>query len=582
MDAPFCLFDDARPDSEAGALLFESPREVVVAERLGQVRPALERLRTALAEGNYAAGYLGYEAGHALDPALEASARQGDRPLLWFGLFDAPQRLSKADIEDLLSDREGRVASPVPRIAEAKYVAAVERVREALFAGDYYQANLTFQNDVAVGGSALGLYRALRSHGTGGWGGVLATESYELISVSPEQFFKVENGCLSAKPMKGTAPRGESPEIDRKLAKELAADEKQRAENLMIVDLLRNDMARVAVPGTVRVPKLFAVETYPTVHQMVSEIEAELAPGMTAVDAIEKLFPCGSVTGAPKIAAIKALRELEPEPRGAYTGSMGWMSPNGDAAFNVMIRTLERVAGSSQARLGLGSGLVVDSVPRHEWAECRLKGKFVEDAASEFDLIETMRYDPEEGIIALEAHLLRMKEAAAALGFAYDRHDARNELQAATFGKPDVSLVRLLASRTGAMAIEVRPLGDPPTEPVSVEVVPMEVEPGDFRLDYKTTDRAFYDDPRKTSEAHEVVFERADGTITEGSRSSVFVERDGTLVTPPRSAGLMPGVFRQGMIDEGKAVEGDVTRADLANGFFIGSSARGLLAARLV
>lgn len=581
MQAPFCLFDDARPDSEAGARLFERPGETIVAHAIEDVLPALARVRRALADGRHVAGYLAYEAGHALDPALEASARKSDGPLLWFGVFDQPRRLTGSEVTELLDGGEARLTSPRPRIEEEAYAEAAAKVREALFAGDYYQVNLTFQNALETAGHPLALYRALRGTGGGGWGGVIATGERDLVSVSPEQFFKIEDGILKTKPMKGTAPRGATPEEDRAIAEALAADAKQRAENLMIVDLLRNDMARVAVPGTVRVPKLFSVETYPTVHQMVSEIEAELAPGLGAVDAIEKLFPCGSVTGAPKIAAINALRALEPEPRGAYTGSMGWIAPDGDAAFNVMIRTLERVAGESQARLGLGSGLVVDSVARHEWAECRLKGKFVEDAASAFDLIETMRYDPEEGIVALEAHLLRMKEAAQALGFRYDRHDARNELQAATFGKRDVSLVRLLLSRSGAMAIEVRPLGEAPSEPVSVEIVPMTVEPGDFRLDHKTTDRAFYDAPREGSDAHEVVFERADGTITEGSRSSVFVEKDGTLITPPRSAGLMPGVFRQGLIDDGRAVEGNLSRADLAGGFFIGSSARGLIAAKL-
>lgn len=588
MQAPFCLFDDARPDSEAGALLFEAPDAIVSAENLDEVMPALAALRSALAQGQHVAGYLAYEAGHALDPALAGSARKGDGPLLWFGLFQAPRRLLAEEVVDLLARAgEARLTSPRPRIGEDDYVEAARKVREALFAGDYYQANLTFQNMLETGSRALGLYRALRGRGGGGWGGVIATGTRDLVSVSPEQFFKIEHGVLKARPMKGTAPRGRDREEDSALIEQLRADEKQRAENLMIVDLLRNDMARVAVPGTVRVPRLFSVETYPTVHQMVSQIEAEMAPGLDAVDAIEKLFPCGSVTGAPKIAAIKALRELEPEPRGAYTGSMGWIAPTendkcGDAAFNVMIRTLERVGGESQARLGLGSGLVVDSVARHEWAECRLKGKFVKDAASAFDLIETMRYDPEQGVVRLEAHLMRMKEAAEALGFAYDRHDARNELQAATFGKREDCLVRLVLSRTGAMAIEVRRLEELCEGPIDVGVVPMTLDPGDFRLAYKTSDRSFYDLPRLESGLFDVVFERADGLLTEGSRSNIFVEKDGQLVTPPRSRGLMPGVFRQTMLEEGRAVEGDLTRADLADGLFIGSSVRGLMPARLV
>ena len=581
MDAPFCLFDDASAGGE-DALLFAAPGRILVANALDEVVPVLAQVREALAKGHHVAGYLAYEAGHALDPALEDSVRKGDGPLAWFGLFEPPRRISKAELAGLIAQAgEARIAEPRPRIERHVYISAAKAVREALYAGDYYQANLTFQNDVAVGGHPLALYGLLRANGGGAWGGVISTGERDLVSLSPEQFFRIEKNCIEAKPMKGTAPRGGDEVEDRALAEALASDEKQRAENLMIVDLLRNDMARVSVAGSVKVPDLFRVESFPTVHQMVSRITADLSPRADAVEALLSLFPCGSVTGAPKIAAIEALGRLEKEPRGAYTGSMGWMAPGGDAAFNVMIRTLERVTGSPQARLGLGSGLVVDSIPAHEWDECCLKGKFVAAAASTFDLIETMRYDPHDGIVALEAHLLRMKEAAAELGFAYDRHDARNELQAATFGKRDVSLVRLLLSPSGAMAIEVRALGPAPSEPVDVEIVPLDIEPGDFRLAYKTTDRDFYDRPREASKAHEVVFERADGTITEGSRSSVFVKREGVLVTPPRSAGLMPGVFRQGLLDEGKAVEGNLTRADLAGGFFIGSSARGLLEARL-
>lgn len=580
--AAYCLFDDARPDGE-GAWLFERPSATLVAHAPDEVRGVLDRAREALSAGHHVAGYLAYEAGHALDPALAGSARQDGGPLAWFGLFDAPRRLTPDRlIEWLEVAGDARVSAPRPRIARRHYLAAAEAVRQGLFAGNFYQANLTFQNDLEVAGDARALYRLLRARSRAAWGGIVSTGERELVSLSPEQFFRIDGGRLSTKPMKGTAPRGRDVAEDRALAEQLAADPKQRAENLMIVDLLRNDMARVSVPGSVEVPRLFAVETFPTVHQMVSEIRSLLAPDRGAVDVIEHLFPCGSVTGAPKIAAIEALRDLEPEPRGAYTGSMGWMAPDGDAAFNVMIRTLERVAGSPHARLGLGSGLVVDSIPAHEWDECRLKGKFVADAACSFDLIETMGYDPNDGIVALEAHLTRMREAADALGFAYNRHDARNELQAATFAHRRPALVRLLLARSGAMAIEVRPLEAAPTEPVAVKLARLDVDPGDFRLAYKTTDRAFYDAPREAADTFDVVFERADGTITEGSRTSVFVERDGTLVTPPRSAGLMPGVLRQSLLDEGRAVEGRLTREDLADGFWIGNSARGLMRAVLV
>ena len=381
--------------------------------------------------------------------------------------------------------------------------------------------------------------------------------------------------------MKGTAPRRSDPNADLAEAEALAADEKQRAENLMIVDLMRNDLARVSVPGSVEVPELFAVETYPTVHQMVSRITSRLRLECDAVDVLKTIFPCGSVTGAPKVAAINALRRLEPEPRGAYTGSMGWIEPGGDAAFNVLIRTLEWHAGESRARLGLGSGLVVDSEPSNEWAECLLKGDFVRREAQDFDLIETMGFDPSEGIVELERHLDRMRNSAADLDFQFDRHAARNELQAATFGREQRAMVRLLLSRSGAMAIQLKPYEEPEQLPVRVAVRPLPVDPSDFRLRYKTTDRRFLDLARQQEGEYETLFVDPEGKLTEGTRTSIFVEREGKLLTPPLSRGLMPGILRATLIDEGRAEEAELTPADLEGGFFVGNIVRGLIPAKL-
>ncbi|MEN3972850.1 aminodeoxychorismate synthase component I [Sphingomicrobium sp. XHP0235] len=581
------LFDDARMPAEGEALLFDAPHETIVARSVTDVPASLDRLRGALAKGHHVAGYLAYEAGYALDPATADLERCGEGPLVCFGVFDAPTRVGRGSFLDAAGPAVWSAARPA--IDRADYLAAAATVREALFAGDYYQANLTFPARLHVGGDPLALYARLAARGGGGWGGVMVHADGALVSLSPEQFFKIEGGLLSTRPMKGTARRRRDDSADRREIERLRSDEKQRAENLMIVDLLRNDMARVSETGSVEVPELFAVETYPTVHQMVSRITSRLREGLDAVDVLEALFPCGSVTGAPKIAAMRALHDLEPHPRGAYTGSMGWIAPPGkdgagDAAFNVLIRTIEIVAGRPQAVLGLGSGLVVDSVPSDEWDECLLKGVFVNGAANEFDLIETMGYDPMEGVVELERHLLRLKETAADLGFAFDRHDARNELQAATFGHREEAMMRLLASKTGAIAIEIRPKDAPPTEPVSVQVKPLPVDPGDMRLRYKTSARSFYDAAREPDVAFETLFVDPDGFLTEGSFTNLFVEQDGMLVTPPLSRGLLPGVLRQKLIDEGKAIEGDVRVEDLRNAskFCIGNSARGLMKARLV
>jgi para-aminobenzoate synthetase/4-amino-4-deoxychorismate lyase len=583
------LFDDARGRDGArrgGAALrlYAKPRETVVARALDQVGPALDRIREAVAGGAHAAGYLAYEAGHALDPKLAESARQAAGPLLAFGLFDG---FSTPDLGDLLPAPDGAfVGPPRPRITRAAYEAAAAAVREHLFAGDYYQANLTFGCDVAVAGDPLALYARLRRSSAAGWGGVLDDGERTLVSLSPEQFFTIRERVIEAKPMKGTAPRRADPAADAAEAAALAADPKQRAENLMIVDLMRNDLARVSRTGSVAVPDLFAVEHFPTLHQMVSRITATLRDGVDAVEVLRTIFPCGSITGAPKLAAIEALRLLEPEPRGAYTGSMGWIEPTcdgkpGDAAFNVLIRTLIWPKGAKRARLGLGSGLVVDSVASDEWAECLLKGDFVRGQSQDFDLIETMRFDPHDGVVELDRHLCRLRTSADDLDFRFDHHAARNELQAATFGRKEKAMVRLLLSRSGAMAIEVKRYADKPRGAVDVALRPLPVDQADFRLRYKTTDRRFYDAARKEAAAFETIFVAPDGRLTEGSRTTIFVERDGKLLTPA-GYGLIPGILRAKLIDEGTAEEADLTPDDLADGFMIGNIVRGLIKARLV
>jgi len=568
---PFLLFDDARADA-APARLYRRPQRVIVAKSSDDVLPCLDELAAAVRAGAHAAGFLAYEAGCALDPVLATAARRGDGPLLWFGLFDGFERVSAPD---WLPPADGAHASaPVPRIVRSDYLAAAARVREHLFAGDFYQANLTFGCDVAVAGDPLALYARLRQASRAGWGGVVRHEGGWLLSLSPEQFFTLRSGAIEARPMKGTAPLSDPPEA-------LTGDDKSRAENLMIVDLLRNDLARVAEPGSVAVPELFAVETYPTLRQMVSRVTARLRPGLDAVDVLRTIFPCGSVTGAPKVAAMLALRELEPEPRGAYTGAMGWIEPGGDASFNVLIRTLAIADGQPTARLGLGSGLVVDSQAGNEWAECLAKGAFVTAAQPGIDLIETMRFDPHEGVIELDRHLERLRQAASALGFRFDRHAARNELQAATFSRKTAGMARLLLSPTGVMAVEFREIEPVAALPVRVALTMLPVPPSDFRLRFKTTDRTFYDQARARGGAFETLFVDDQGCLTEGTFSSIFVERGDKLLTPPLSRGLLPGVLRGKLIDEGRAEEADLTPDDLENGFFVGNIVRGLLPARL-
>jgi para-aminobenzoate synthetase/4-amino-4-deoxychorismate lyase len=562
---PFVLLE-----FEGRARLYRRPAATVEARRPEAVRPALDRLR-----GRHAAGFVAYEAGHALEPKLAPladSAVAGAPPLLWFGLFDGWEDV---DPEAVLPDPAGAWAGrPRPLVERQAHAAAVARALEHILAGDIYQANLTFRAEVATAGHPLALYAAIRPRARAGWGGVVFTGEHWLLSFSPELFFTLEAGRVTARPMKGTAPAGSDPEA-------LRSDPKQRSENLMIVDLLRNDLSRLSKPGTVKVPALYEVETYPTVLQMTSTVVGELEEGLGGVDLLETIFPCGSVTGAPKIRAMEIIASLEGERRGPYTGSIGRLAQGGEAEFNVAIRTLVMKAGESAARLGLGSGIVADSVASGEWLECLAKGEFVA-TRRRFDLIETMRFDPHEGLYELDRHLARMKRSADAFGFAFDRHHARNELQAATFFLRDARRLRLLLSSSGALAIESRPLPAAPEAVVEVALAPLPVEPEDFRLRHKTSDRQFYDEARRAAGAFEVVFADPGGFLTEGSFTSLFVERGGRLLTPPLERGLLPGVLREALIEEGRAEEADLRAEDLEGGFYVGNAVRGLMRARLI
>ena len=383
----FVLFDDARERNPAPARLYRDPVEVICADCLEEVQPALDRIAEAAELGLHAAGYMSYEAGLMLEDRLQPVAlRQVDRtppmPLLWFGLFEGHRLIDPALMPDLLPDpATATVEAPRPLIDEQAYHSAFARVQEYIRAGDIYQANLTFPCATRFTGDIMALYAAIRPRQRAGYGGIVRTGAHNILSFSPELFFTNVRGQLTARPMKGTARRAADPVTDAALARELEQDAKQRAENLMIVDLLRNDLSRVSRAGTVTVPDLFHVETYPTVHQMVSTIRARMLPGLSPIDILRILFPCGSITGAPKVRAMEIIDAVEPHPRGIYTGTMGWIDPNGDAAFNVAIRTIWVEEGSREGRLGLGSGIVADSDAASEWAECLAKGRFLTTAA---------------------------------------------------------------------------------------------------------------------------------------------------------------------------------------------------------
>jgi para-aminobenzoate synthetase/4-amino-4-deoxychorismate lyase len=590
---PFILLDDARNADAGAARLYEMPEEIVVARRAEDVLPALERI----GGGGDWAGYLAYEAGLALEPRLQAraAARTGAAgPLLWFARFASVRTMDADDAQGWIADQVqdgGRLGPLTAQISAGAYQRAFAAIRGAIHAGDIYQANLTFQLAGSWSGDPLAIYAALRSDSRAGYGGVVWDGSHWHLSVSPELFFALSDGQAEVRPMKGTAPRGGTPEEDEALKARLSANAKDRAENLMIVDLMRNDLSRVSEPGSVVVEAPFAVETYPTVHQMVTTVRAKLRDGEDARSLLRAIFPCGSITGAPKIRAMELIDEVERDSRGLYCGAIGRIDTTGDAAFNVAIRTLRLApdhpgAQGGRATMGVGSAVVADSSALDEWRECMIKGNFLRLSAGNADLIETMAFDPAQGIALLELHLERIKTSAVELGFEFDRHAVRNAIHALCFDLDAPCKVRLVSSRSGAHALEASPLPVTAADgPLDCVVLPLPVSRGDWRLRHKTSDRAFYEEALKAARgasAAEALFIGDDGLLTEGSFTNIFVERDGMLLTPCAAVGLLPGVLRRSLIDAGRAVEADLRIDDLVGGFFVGNALRGLVPARLL
>jgi len=469
------------------------------------------------------------------------------------------------------------------------YIAAAGRVKDYIAAGDVYQINLTLKGRFDFDGDPMVLYQDLRRRQRVAHGALVVAPDFQVLSLSPELFLRIEDGKAEARPMKGTVARGASPEEDAVLRGWLRNDVKSRAENLMIVDLLRNDLGRVAEIGSVRVSDLFTVESYPTLHQMTSGITARLRADVGLAEIAHGLFPCGSITGAPKMRAMEIIRELEPEARGVYTGAVGMLAPNGDALFNVAIRTV--LLDERGGELGIGSGIVQDSDLQVEWEECLLKARFLTDEREPFQLIETLRWERGRGYYLLDHHLDRITRSAAYFGYPCDPGAVRRRLaqEAERFTDEMAMRVRLLLDDDGAVTVESRPVEIPGSDHVLTFVISEQrVESGDPFYYHKTTRRELYDGEFARLQAAtgcgEVVFLNERGEVTEGSRTNLFVERDGVLLTPPLRSGLLDGTLRRDMIENPSlTVEERVltlTDLDTAERIYLGNSVRGLMQAR--
>jgi len=590
LEETFVLLDNSTGRGSP-TLLFTEPIEIISAWTPEEVPDAMARLEAGTAAGHHAAGFFAYELGYVFEPKIRNLLPEGRNvPLLWFGLYKAPREMTEPEVDHWLAThtRSGsyQFTSVTCAWDQAEYEKRFSAVQDKIRAGDIYQLNLTFKARFRLEGSPLTFYRDMRQRQRVAYAGIVDTGEVTVLSASPELFIEKRGSVVSTRPMKGTAPRAGTPEADAEARRVLSTDIKQRAENLMIVDLMRNDLGRIAEMGSVSVTDLFTVETYRTLHQMTSGVRATLKKGVGLSDLVRAIFPPGSVIGAPKIRAMELIRDYETEPRGVYCGAIGTISPDGAALFNVVIRT-PVIFRDGRGEMGIGSGVVYDSVGAKEYAECLLKMKFLTDPPKPFELIETLLHNADEGFWLLEGHLKRLEASAAYFGYAYDEQKVRAALDGAVDGRSGERLrVRLLLAEDGQVSVTVAP------QPAQAPDAVMRFVISDTRLDstnaflfHKTTRRELYDREWQhyadTVKADEVLYLNERGELAEGSRTNVFIERDGKLLTPPLSSGLLPGVLRSELLRTGKASEAVLRLEDLAraDAVYVGNSVRGLVRA---
>jgi para-aminobenzoate synthetase/4-amino-4-deoxychorismate lyase len=592
MDATvFALLDDASPEGHAQARsrLFEGYAGMLACQRAEDWPRLLDGVQDALARGLHAVPVLTYELGEQMLGI--APARELQAPLAQVLLFERYAMLDAAQVDAWLgagaADGPAGIGAVRANVDEATFAQAIERIRDYIAAGDTYQVNYTYRLRFDAFGDIKQLYARLRARQPVPYGALIALpDGRAVLSLSPELFVRHDAGRLLARPMKGTAPADTDDVVNAVRAQHLAADPKNRAENLMIVDLLRNDLGRIARTGSVGVPALFEVKRYSSVLQMTSTVQAQLAQGTTLQDIFTALYPCGSITGAPKRRTMEIIRDLEPAARGIYTGAIGWIDPPagagfgtlqharfGDFCLSVPIRTLTlqpEQNGVRHGELGVGAGIVYDSDPGAEYAECRLKAGFLTGLANDFDIFETIYATRAEGCRHLERHLARLGASAAYFGHPFNPDLARNAALEACAALPDDAPHRLrLALRpSGDIVVQTGALA-PLAEPVAVLLADEPTHAHDVFLRHKTSIRSRYDAAWRAAEsagAFDTLFFNERGELTEGGRSNVFVKIGGRWYTPPLSSGVLPGVMRGVLLDDPAwgAIECPLTRESLA------------------
>ncbi|TDY25308.1 para-aminobenzoate synthetase/4-amino-4-deoxychorismate lyase [Paraburkholderia sp. BL6665CI2N2] len=630
--AVFALLDDCDATAaRRSSRLYTGFVHERVCANAAQLEAVCETVATETRRGLHAVVLADYEFGrNLLDSKAHRSLKtqRGDATLR-FLLFERCEKLSREEVDAWLMARDEGAAEPSvagtanvrASVDPEQFNAAINAIHAALRAGDSYQVNYTYRLGFDVFGSPAALYRRLRARQPVPFGALISLpDDGWVLSCSPELFIEKHGAMLRARPMKGTAPRSDDPAADRRAAEFLGNDPKNRAENVMIVDLLRNDLSRVARTGSVKVPALFSVEPYASVWQMTSTVEATLKPATSFAQTLRALFPCGSITGAPKHRTMQLIDELESTPRGLYTGALGWLdapsaaasktdaaappanqSDCGDFCLSVAIRTLtlspSKQTSQLEGKMGVGAGIVLDSVAADEYAECQLKASFLTGAEPGFELFETMYATREEGVRHLSRHLARLSSSAATLGFKLDDTNVISaEIAAKCASLPGHTphRMRLALSKNGTIQITAAVLTPLAGSTVGVLLGPDHGFPAtdaaDPLLHHKTTRRADYDRGWREAEARgafDTLFFNAQGELTEGGRSNVFVKLAGRWWTPSLASGVLPGVMRGVLLDDAselQAGERVLTRTDLQNAeaLMVCNALRGAVPARIV
>lgn len=554
---PLLTFEFADSTGKINPLTFQNPHSVITAHKIEDVLTSLHLVQEAVEKGYYAAGFLSYESAPAFDSAFKVR-EGGTFPLLWFGLFSNPEHETQS------SSGEYTVGKWKPSITMEEYNQAITSIKKSIENGITYQTNYTIRLHSPFNGDGLAFYNRLKKAQNSNYCAYIHTGDHSILSASPELFFHLNNGKITTKPMKGTIERGTTSEEDAANANWLLHSEKNRAENLMIVDLLRNDLGMIAQSGTVKVDKILEIEKYPTVLQMTSTISAQISETANIVDIFKALFPCGSITGAPKISTMNIIAELENEPREVYCGAIGYITPNKEAVFNVPIRTVLIDHQSELAVYGVGGGVTWDSTSEGEYHEILAKAKLLEENPSEFHLLESLLLDNGDYFLFKE-HVKRLENSAQYFGFPFDEKRLKKALhEYGGSNQHGLVKVRLLLAKDGVFTIEGQPITQQDTV-LKVSIAKEPVDKSNIFLYHKTTNREIYStfQKQKPPEVFDILLWNQEGELTEFTNGNVVLELDGILWTPSVKSGLLAGTFRDRLVEKGEIQEKVLTYADL-------------------